>query len=96
MTLREMCDSIGIDDEPFECAFVIAGLLRTILQREPSTFEGECATLVEVTKLIGHVDEPETIHKWLAMLGPIPDQEVPDSLWQSMAEADQEDDYEET
>jgi hypothetical protein len=92
MTLREMCDSIGIDDNPFECAFCIAALLRSSLQREPSTFEGECATLVEVTKLIGRVDQPETIRRWLGMLKAIPDMEVPDSTWLSIVNADLEDD----
>ncbi len=94
MTLREMCDSIGIDDNPLECAFCIAALLRSSLQGKLSTFEGECATLVQVTKRIGRVDEPETIHKWLGMLDTIPDTEVPDELWLSIVNADPEDENE--
>lgn len=90
MTLREMCDTIGIDDNPFECAFCIAALLRTCHQGEPSTFEGECATLLQVTEHIGRVDEPETIRKWLATLKKIPDMEVPDSVWLSITEADKD------
>ena len=88
MTLREMVDEIGIDECPLECAFVIAALLRTTLQREPSTFDGECASLVMATKVYGKVNEPESIRKWLASLGKIPDLDVPDSIWLSMATAD--------
>lgn len=90
MTLREMVESIGIDEEPFECAFCIASLLRTVIQREPSTFEGECATLVQVTEKIGRVDEPATIRRWLQLLGRVPDLEVPDSVWMSIVDADQD------
>lgn len=90
MTLREMLEVIGIDEEPLQCAFIIAALLRTVVQREASTFEGECAGLVEVSKLVGEMNRPESVRKLLDGLGGIPDMEVPDSLWLQIATADAE------
>jgi hypothetical protein len=90
MTLREMIDSIGIDEEPLECSFVMVAFMRTVLQGEPSTFEGDCASLIKTAELVGRPNQPETVRKVLSHLGPIPDMEVPDSIWLSIANADAE------
>ncbi len=82
-----MCDSIGTDEAPFECAFVIAGFLRTLEQGESSTLDGDCETLCAVCEQYGRPDDPAAIDRWLAALGELPDREVPDSLWLSMVES---------
>ena len=89
-TLREMCEIVGIDDNPMECAFVIAALLRTTLQKEPSTFDGECASIVAACETYGLMDKPESIRKWLDALGKVADFDVPDRVWLSIAEADRD------
>lgn len=92
MTLREACDGIGIDEDPIGCAFVIAAMLRTSVQREPSTFEGECASINKLHELTGlRMDRPDDVRAWLNDLGTVPDIEVPDSLWLSLADASDRD-----
>lgn len=82
-----MCESTGIDEAPFECAFVIASFLRTVDQGEPSTLDGDCATLCAVCDSHGRPDDPDAVRRWLLALGDLPDREVPDELWLSMIEA---------
>lgn len=90
MTLREMLDFVGIDENPLQCAFVIAGLLRTSIQREVSTFEGECATLLLATEHYGKISNPENLRRWIDDLGQVMDIDVPDSLWFAISEADKD------
>lgn len=87
MTLRDMCESVGIDSDPQGCAFVIAGTLRTAVQGEPSTFEGECASLVKASEFYD-VRTPAGIRKWLNALGAAADHDLPKEFWLWMAEAD--------
>jgi hypothetical protein len=90
VTLRETLENvIGIDDDPLGCAFAIAALLRSAVQGEPSTFEGECASLVKASE---HYDltNGDGIRKWLGDLGWLPDIDVPDPFWLSIVEADQD------
>ena len=95
MTLREIVEEIGIDDFPDQCAFVIASTMRTSVQGEPSTFEGECASLCKLRELTGwRVDSPEDIRSRLADLGRFADHDFPDEFWIAIANADQEDDNE--
>lgn len=90
MTLREMVESIGIDEDPMGCAFVIAAYLRTADQREPSTFEGECATLVRATEAYGRMDDPAAVRRFLEAFSGVADIPVPDAFWLSIADADPE------
>lgn len=91
MTLREICeDVIGIDDDPLGCAFVIAGTLRTAVQGEPSTYEGECASLLKATELFP-INTPAGVRAWLADLGRLPDVDMPNSFWRRMTEAESAD-----
>lgn len=86
MTLREAVNEIGINEEPMECAFLIIGFLRAARTGVVGTFEDDCAGLLVVTGEIGRVDGPDTVKKWLDMLGRIPDMEVPDSVWLQLTE----------
>lgn len=96
MTLREVVNDVGIDEDPFACAFLIAGFLRSVVQGEPSTFEGECASLNKLHELTGWwADSPDDIRKWLADLGAIPDIDVPDAFWDAMAAAGEADEQNE-
>lgn len=95
MTLREVCtEIIGIDDEPMSCAFMIAAVLRTCGQGgSPSTFEGECASLVKAVELLGiNLTDPEDIRWWLDDIKAVSDFDMPRDFWERMvaaAEADE-------
>ena len=91
MTLREICDMISIDKNPIECAFVIASSLRTILQGEPSTIEGECATILAAEEEYGSVTDPSSIRLWLDRLGPVSEANIPDRILRGIVEANQSD-----
>jgi hypothetical protein len=92
MTLREMVNEVGIDDDPLGCAFVIAGFLRTAAQKEPSTFEGECASINKLHQLTGRdVSKPETIRWWLDDCEPASSLEVPDWWWLEICKAQDRD-----
>lgn len=94
MTLREACEEIGIDDDPLGCAFAIAAFMRTAIQGEPSTYEGECASLVKASEHF-ELNTGDGIRNWLNDLGKIPDIEMPDSFWLSIATADADEDEDE-
>ena len=87
MTLR---DALGtkeeIDADPLGAAFVIAACLRTAYQGEPSTYEGECASLLVASK---HFDlkTGDGIRAWLADLGTLPDMELPNRFWLSICDS---------
>lgn len=68
MTLRELCDVVGIDDDPLGCGFAIVAVLRSAVQGEPSTYEGECASLLKASELFD-VNDPQGIRLWLDALG---------------------------
>lgn len=93
MTLREACEQIvGIDTDPLGCAFVIAGLLRTAVQGEPSTFEGECASIVKAQEVMGiSATSPADIRRWLDDLGRLADLDMSNEFWLNMVTADMED-----
>lgn len=86
MTLREACEHAGIDDDPLGCAFLVAGFLRSSLQGEPSTFEGECASLRVASE---HYDltTGAGVRAWLADLGRVPDIDAPAAFWRRLADA---------
>ena len=87
MTLRDVLGSNDeIDADPLGAAFMIAATLRSAAQGEPSTYEGECATLAKASE---HFDlkSGDGIRVWLTRLGVIPDMDLPDSFWLSMAAA---------
>ena len=87
MTLREVLGTNDeIDADPLGCAFMIAATLRSALQGEPSTYEGECESLVKASE---HYDlkSGDGIRAWLDRLGVIPDMDLPDRFWLEMADA---------
>ena len=90
MTLREAVEVAGIDDDPLSCGFVIAAFLRTVVQGEPSTYEGECASLIKASEYFD-LKTGDGIREWLADLGRLPDLDLTDSFWLSIVEADQDD-----
>ena len=87
MTLRDVLGSNDeIDADPLGAAFMIAGTLRSAYQGEPSTYEGECATILKASE---HFDlkSGDGIRAWLDRLGVLPDMELPDRFWLAMCEA---------
>ena len=90
MTLREMVNEIGIKEEPLQCAFVIASLLRSTLQREISTFEGEYSSVLMASEVYGNQNTPEGVREWLRCLGKVPDIDVPNKVWAAIAYADKD------
>lgn len=99
MTLREVCaDAIGIDADPMGCAFLIAAVLRTGVQGEPSTFEGECASINKAAELLG-IDptSPASIRWWLDDIKALADLDMPNEFWAALvdsADADEANDQE--
>jgi hypothetical protein len=90
MTLRELVTKA---DNPLEASFMIAGFLRTAIQGEPSTYEGDCASIVKAMDTLPFdITTPEGIQSWLTDLGTVPDIDMPDSFWLSMAESAEADD----
>lgn len=87
MTRREAVDHVNPDLYPGQAAFIIAGFLRTVVQGEPSTFEGECASLNAAAK---HYDlrSGDGIRAWPAALGGVPDIPAPTGFWLNMLDAD--------
>lgn len=93
MTLREMCiDAIGIDADPLGCAFVIVAVMRTAAQGEPSTFEGECASINKAAELLG-IDptDPAAIRWWLDDLKALADLDLPNEFWAALADSSEAD-----
>jgi hypothetical protein len=86
MSLRDVCESVGPDAEPMECAFLIAAFLRTAVQGEPSTFEGECASLVKASERYD-IDNGADIRRWLDNLGPAAELKMPTVWWAKMVES---------
>ena len=87
MTIREMCEAVGIDRDPLGCGFVIASALRTAVQGEASTFEGECASLIKASDHFD-VNTAAGIRAWLTDLGKAAEFDFPDSFWAAIARAD--------
>ena len=89
MTLREAVEKIGYD-EPLECAFIIAACMRSAVQGEPSTYEGDCAS---IRKAREHFDTrtADGIRAWMDDLGQFADFDFPDSWWINVLEADAND-----
>ena len=84
-TLREFVESIGPDAEPLECAFLIAMILRSAVQGEASTFEGECASICMAMRLGIDTKTGDGIRAWLADLGAFADFPLPDRLLLAIA-----------
>ena len=86
-SLRQMCEFVGIDSNPLGCGFVITALLRSAAQGEPSTFEGELASLVKASD---HFDlkAGKGIREWLTDLGELADMPLPESYWAKIVSAD--------
>lgn len=93
MTLRQAVDLVMQDGDWLEGAFVIAAFLRTAAQGEPSTYEGECASINKAIDILPFdVKSPEGIQLWLAHIGELADKDMPDKWWKQIAEtADEED-----
>lgn len=89
MTLRELCDVVGIDSDPLGCCFVIAAVLRSAVQGEPSTFEGECASILKAHE---HYDTwtGAGVRAWLDGLGEAATLDLPDGFILSIMSADGE------
>lgn len=95
MTLREAVDICDPDADPLGCAFLIAGFMRSALQGEPSTFEGDLASLVMAHEVGIDTTTGDGIRAWLADLGRVPDVDVPRRFWDEFtraAEADEAND----
>lgn len=88
-TLRELVEQFSSDDDPsnpFECAFLIAMVMRTAIQGEASTIEGECLSLIKARE---HYDleSMDGIRQWLDDLGECADTEVPELVLSQIASA---------
>lgn len=76
-TLREMCQIIGIDEDPVSCALVVAGVLRTIEQQEAATLEGEASSVLVLQDQYGSTVNGDMVRKWLDRLGKVADMTIP-------------------
>lgn len=89
MNLREAVDVVGIEADPLGCGFAIAAFIRTAVQREPSTYEGECATLrAAIDTLPYDVTTPAGIRAWLDDLGTVAELDMPRTWWLNLLTAD--------
>lgn len=95
MTIQELIKTI-IGDEPMsddlamECFFAIAGALRTRVQGEASTFEGECAGIMAVMDKTGIRPDASGLKRFMEECPHILAIEIPDAVLRMMAEADDE------
>lgn len=78
-TLREAIELLDIDSNPIGSSMIIAGWLRSMDQGEPSTREGECASLNGVMDVYGRIDDPANVRKWIEDIGPALDKPMPDA-----------------
>lgn len=88
-TLRELCNIVGIEEDPLGCAFAIACVMRSAMQGEPSTYEGECASLVKASEFF-KVNTPDGIRKWLDDLGALAELDLPEPWLLKIFQADLE------
>ena len=89
MTLREF---VSLADDPLEASFMIASFLRTVVQGEPSTYEGECATIRKAMEILPFdLTTMEGIQQWLDDLGRLSDINCPNEFWLSMCNSEDAD-----
>lgn len=90
-SLNDMLLLLDVDADPLEAAFLIAGFLRTAVQGEVSTFEGECASLLKAGE---HFDlkSGDGIRAWVADIGVLASHPIPAWWWAKIADAAGSDD----
>ena len=75
MTPRELVDAL-IDD-PKICLMGVTQVMRSLHQREPATFEGNCASAMKFVEIYG-LPSKETFAQFLQDMGDNADKELRD------------------
>lgn len=87
MTLRELVEIVDIDADPEQAAVMLITVVRSSLQGEPSTVEGETASYLKAEEFYGTMSDPANVRKMLAGFEQIMDIEIPRSLLRKMLDS---------
>lgn len=95
MTIKELINVVIEDEEPTDllalgCFLAIAGALRSVEQGEPSTFDGECSSVLALMNQTNYQPTVEGLQKFMEECPAILSIEIPDQTLFDWANADEE------